>query len=614
MQDNFKDCGIHVTFGLMHHSPCVMTPPFKRHMMDKRKGLKKLFKKFAMGAVLGLGVMAGPAASADDQSVPRASTVDSDSSCPAYPNFKKPIAPMHRAQPRDMTPDPELRDRQKLLQQIGMSPGRADGLKGSGTRAASREYLMFYAPIYGGDPHKGWLDDADAIQLAHYAQQARSDARLKGITTAQAAALRLSAERTGADFDKLTAAARRGGQLKGVNSFGAAPGDMFKFDNPSWLYLVKFYGAEYGMGVYAQHITFETVDGKTAPTVTNPFIHRQLLDLKHEPRLSALMAGEFLKNQPDLSNLAAPKVSAYSAETLDQQKDLQAIGFDIGTGPPDGKKGTFMGIAIREFQLLYGEGNPTGTLTVDEAATLKQAADRARKEGRSFVAPTVATGAIHMAAERSGLEFGYMMELAEAESGFSHRIRASTSTATGMYQFIESTWSWMIMLHGDKYGLGALASEVELYKDDLGRSQARINNPVLRREIMELRKNPHLSSLMSAHFQKENRGKEQCFVDGGDIKRTDMYIAHFLGAHDAIYFINQMRANPGQSAAATFPEAAQANENIFYVMKNGRRVSERSLEDVYKLFSKKFDRDRYDNDAPRIVKAPDEPLGPAPAG
>ncbi len=585
--------------------------------MQKRKGLRKLFTKVAAATVLSFGMAAGPSDANDQPPLPETAVVaivDSTPVCPAYPAFQKPLAPMHRMAIRDLTPEPVLKGQQKEFQQIGINPGRADGLKGNGSRAAAREYLMFYAPLYDGDSSKTVLDDTDAAQLTKYAEQAQNDAKLKGITTAQAAALRLASQRTGADFNRLVATMRAGGAIGGVAATGAAPADMFKFDNASWLYLVKTYGAEYGLGVYAQHITLEVKDGKTIPTVSNPFIHRQLLDLKHQPRLSALMAGEYLKNKPDLSAVVNPKVPFADPVVKQEQLDLAAIGFDIGAGGADGVKGTYAAIAIREFQLLYGDRNPTGVLSEAEATTLKDAAARARREGRQFIVPAVATGAIHMAAERSDLEFGYMMELAEAESGFSHRIRASTSTATGLYQFIESTWSWMILLHGDKYGLGALSSEVELYKDDFGRSQARINNPVVRQQIMEMRKDPHLSSLFSAHFQKGNRGKENCFVDGGSVGRTDMYLAHFLGAHDAIYFINEMRASPDKSAAATFPEAAQYNENIFYVMKAGKRDRDRSLQEVYSLFDKKFDRAVYDADVPRIVTAPPDTGAPSPVG
>lgn len=592
--------------------------------MTRRKGLKKLFNRFAATALLSAGLLAGCDARAEGPqaqppsvqfsvaAAPDASDAPlRDAVCAAYPGFEKPVGPMHRVARSQAGPDPAVQKQQRLLRLIGIDAGFPDGLRGNSTRAGGREYLMFYAPLYGGDAQRPSLDAQDAEQLEKFAQKAQQDAKAKGLRVPAAAALRLATERTGADFNALVAAARRGGALQGVRGTGAAPGDLFKFDNPAWLYLVKEHGEKYGLGLYARHITLAEKDGKTVPAVDNPFLHRQLLELRHHPRLSALMAAEYLVSRPDLSNVVAPKLPVYDATAQQQQRDLAALGFDIGAGGADGVKGTYAEISIGEFQLIYGEGTATGTLSAAEADILKKAAARARQEARKFGAPSVAAGAIRLASERSAQDFGYMMELAAAESGFSHSVRASTSTATGLYQFIESTWAWMIKLHGARYGLSDFAREVEIYSDDLGRKQARINNPVVRRQIMELRRNPHLSSLFSAHFQQENKAKEACWVEG-EIARADLYLAHFLGAHDAVYFINEMRDNPRKSAAATFPEAAEANQNIFYVMQNGQRQRARTLSEVYGLFEKKFDRKLFDGISQPLVRGPDD--FPSPIG
>jgi hypothetical protein len=95
----------------------------------------------------------------------------------------------------------------------------------------------------------------------------------------------------------------------------------------------------------------------------------------------------------------------------------------------------------------------------------------------------------------------------------------------------------------------------------------------------------------------------------GDLARTDLYLAHFLGAHDAVYFINQMRANPEKSAVETFPEAAAANASIFYA-RDGKTVRDRSLEEVYEVLGRKFNRGLYDEVAAVPVAKPKQPSGP----
>lgn len=550
--------------------------------MEKRKGLRKLFNSFAAAAVLGFGLTTATSRADEPQAPPPVAQVivqDTSLTCAAYPNFKRPEGPMHRQPRTARAPDVKLRAQQQALQALDINPGRADGFPGAGSRAAGQEFVLFYGPLYDGEGDG--FGDADAAAVSKYAALARTDGKTYGITPAKAAALRMAAERTDVPFATLAAQSKKG--------------TLPKFSDAEWLYMVRQYGAQYGLSPYAAQVTLEG----SVTNVANPFLHRQILSLRNQPRIAALMAAEYIKNKPDLYALSSPAAAAVPQA---QQADLAAIGFDTGVS------GAHASLAAQEFQLLYGAGQPTGILNETESTMLADAARRARDEARDFAVPTVATGAIHMAAERGNFDFAYMMELAEAESGFRHGVRASTSTATGLYQFIESTWSWMMMLHGSKYGMKPLAAEVEIYKDDLGRSQARIKNPILRAQIMEMRKHPHLSSLMSAQFQRENRGKEACYVPG-EITRTDMYIAHFLGAHDAVWFLNEMKRDPKQSAAKTFPEAAQYNVNIFYVTKGGRKIRERTLEEVYDLFAKKFDRDAYESTAPRIVRS-DEPPSP----
>ncbi len=582
--------------------------------MKKSKGLKGLFNRLAAKTVMAAALLSTGASQAQETIPTPPEPAPAVVGCPAFPNFKKPEGPMLRQTAQDMPADPELKSRQRLLRQLGINPGTADGLPGASTRAAQREFLMFYAPLYGGDADKVALDDDDALQLKKYADQNTTDIASYGLSTGATAALRLASLRSGESFATLASTAKKGGALPGVPGTGAAPDDLFKFDNASWLYLVKNYGEEYGLGFYAKHISIETRDdGKTMPVVDNPFIHRQLLNLKNYPRINALMAGEYLKNRPDLSNVANPKVPLADETVKQQQNDLLSLGFDIGSTNADGVKGGFTTLAIKEFQILHGDGIATGTLNDSEAAKLKTAAATARAESVKFDVPKVATGSIRMAADgvqhSNGPDFPYLMELASAESSFRHGAKASTSTATGLYQFIESTWAYMLLHHGEKHDLGDFAKEVETYTDALGREQARFKNPVIRAEALALRENPQLSALFSADFQGDNKGKESCYVPG-ELSRTDLYLAHFLGAHDAVYFITQMRANPEKSAVQTFPEAAAANASIFYA-REGKTVRDRSLEEVYEVLGRKFNRGLYDEVQPLARQKPQDSAKPS---
>lgn len=529
--------------------------------MKKRGGLKGIFNRFAAVTALSASLVTGTVSAQEN---PPAQPETVIVGCPAYPDFKRPEGPMHRV-PRDRTPDPALRAEQVLLRQIDLNPGVADGLGGGGTRAAMREYLMFYAPLYQGDANKFILDSTDVEHLKKYASEAQKNAQTYRISIASAAALSLAADRTG------------------VSMASMVKNNGHKFDNPTWLHMVKTYGASYGMEFYAGHIKAGD-DGKLA--VDNPFIHRQILGLKDHPRVAALMTAEYLKNEASIPVTPAPALGRPDESLRAQQKDLMTLGFDIGKSA-DGIKGDMTRISMAEFQLLYG-GAPTGTLNTDEIAALSSHAKRARADGTAYNAPALAAGSVRMASDLHDGDFAYMMKLANAESSYVHNIRATTSSATGLFQFIEGTWGYMVLNYGDKHGLGDFKSQIEIYKDDLGREQSRISNPLVRGALLDLRENPQVSALFGVDFQAENKAKEGCYVDG-QLKRTDLYLAHFLGPSDAVWFLTEMKKNPDQSAVATFPEEAAYNVNVFYARAKGADLRERSLKEVYDIFARKFD-------------------------
>lgn len=188
------------------------------------------------------------------------------------------------------------------------------------------------------------------------------------------------------------------------------------------------------------------------------------------------------------------------------------------------------------------------------------------------------TAAIQRASVKTGVDFAYMMEKAAAESSFKADAKAKTSSAAGLYQFIESTWLQMVNRHGDKYGLGAYADKIS--------DSGKVSDAAARREILALRNDPEIAALMAGEFAAENR---QALIDSGiaakDIGSTELYLAHFLGAGAASEFIKAKQDNPLAPAADIFPRAAKANHNVFY---NSKTQQARSLGEVYAFFDKKF--------------------------
>lgn len=182
--------------------------------------------------------------------------------------------------------------------------------------------------------------------------------------------------------------------------------------------------------------------------------------------------------------------------------------------------------------------------------------------------------AIQNASQSTGVDFAYMLQQAKAESSFNPSAKAKTSSASGLYQFIESTWMDTVERHGAKHGI-----------DTEGMS---------RQQILNLRNDAEIASNMAAEFALENKQ----FLDsawGGDIGATELYLAHFMGAGGSASFLNARDDNPLMAAADIFPKAAAANRNVFYDSKTGEP---RTLEGVYAYFDKKFQIDGDLNNAP----------------
>jgi hypothetical protein len=189
--------------------------------------------------------------------------------------------------------------------------------------------------------------------------------------------------------------------------------------------------------------------------------------------------------------------------------------------------------------------------------------------------------AIQNASAKTGVDFDYLVNQARTESSFRTDVEASTSSATGLYQFIDQTWLGMVSKHGSKHGL---SEEANIVKQDF-QGRYYVPNDTQKNAILNLRKDPKIASLMAAEFASGNQ-KYLENKTGKNVNSTDLYLSHFLGAGGASKFINGMQSNPEQSAASLLHSAANANKNIFYKSDG----SAKSLDQIYRNFEAKFDK------------------------
>jgi hypothetical protein len=190
------------------------------------------------------------------------------------------------------------------------------------------------------------------------------------------------------------------------------------------------------------------------------------------------------------------------------------------------------------------------------------------------------TGAIRQAAQSTGISFEYLLTTAKIESNLNPTAQASTSSAKGLYQFIDQTWLGTMKQDGAALGLGRYADAITRSPD----GHYEVADPAMRAAILRLRTDPQASAMLAGALTRNNSTLVSASI-GRQPTNGELYIAHFLGADGAGKLINRAASRPQASAAAMFPQAAAANHNIFYDT-HGRT---RSVGEVYGKLTRLFD-------------------------
>jgi len=177
--------------------------------------------------------------------------------------------------------------------------------------------------------------------------------------------------------------------------------------------------------------------------------------------------------------------------------------------------------------------------------------------------------AIQAAAQKTGTGFDYLLRTARRESSLQPTAQAPTSSARGLYQFIDSTWLTMVREEGRNLGLGRFAEQIG--RDASGRPT--VADPAARQQILALRDDPAVSALMAGAFTNRNAAELRS-ATGRDPTEGELYMAHFLGSGGAARLINANQSNPQATAARLFPDAAGANRRIFFDQGRPRTIAE----------------------------------------
>ena len=175
-----------------------------------------------------------------------------------------------------------------------------------------------------------------------------------------------------------------------------------------------------------------------------------------------------------------------------------------------------------------------------------------------------------------------LMSIADKESAFAPTVKASTSSATGLFQFIDSTWLRVVRDFGAQHGLDKEAAAI-----DSSDGPPSIADPAARRRILGLRNDPYLSAILAAEMLKHDAAHIATRI-GRELSDGETYLAHFLGPSDAEKFITKLVSEPRYAAPKLLPKPARANRSIFFVAAK-RKAGGLSVADVHQKFETMMD-------------------------
>ena len=175
--------------------------------------------------------------------------------------------------------------------------------------------------------------------------------------------------------------------------------------------------------------------------------------------------------------------------------------------------------------------------------------------------------AVRGAAQATGVDFNFLMRTAKRESGFDAGAKAVSSSAAGLFQFIEQTWLATVKRHGAAHGYARYADLITEGAD----GRFRVQGEEAKKVVMDLRYDPHCAAIMAGELASDHaaylRGRTGREPTGGEL-----YAAHFLGPQGSAKLIEA--AQPDALRHRRLPVSRRgpsSNHGVFY--RDGRALS-----------------------------------------
>lgn len=160
--------------------------------------------------------------------------------------------------------------------------------------------------------------------------------------------------------------------------------------------------------------------------------------------------------------------------------------------------------------------------------------------------------------QKRDLPSGILRKICHAESRCQATARSNSSTAAGIFQWLDNSWQYTTRLMHQNRTICPAGCPFRL----------------------EHRYNPAIAAEVTAFSLNQMKTHLGALIQQAGVDMTSgLYMAHFLGEGGARKFFTALIQNPNQAATQLFPRAAAANGSIF----RGR-----SLAEVLALMAKKL--------------------------
>jgi hypothetical protein len=234
---------------------------------------------------------------------------------------------------------------------------------------------------------------------------------------------------------------------------------------------------------------------------------------------------------------------------------------------------------------------PSGELAVQTIET-PESAPEDPNEMMSFGgkrAPRWLVETMLKAADETGVDPVYLMTLADVESSLEPQAKAPTSSAEGLFQFIDQTWLEVLYHHAAAHGFSGAAEAVRMTGDEVV-----LADESRRGWVLGLKRDPYVAALMAGELIKDVQRALQAEGER-ELAEAELYLAHFFGAKAAVRFLKVLDEQPNAVAAKLFPKAAKANLGLFSETK-GRKRRSITVAELYDRIDSKILRrlNRYD--------------------